>query len=255
MGHLELALEGKTGLVTGAGRGLGHEVALGLARQGCRLAALSRTRGQVEELADEIRFAGAEVLPLQADASDSGQVRGAVSQVLERFGTIDILVNNAAVNVRKPCVEYTDQDWQYVIGVNLTGYFNFAREVGKVMTANRRGKVINVGSELGLVGDVIGQVAYASSKGGVIQLTRCLAAEWAPYGVTVNCIAPTLMDTGLVAELFEDRAGIDAFIEKVPLGRLPKPKEVADIILFLSSHYADAITGHVLLVDGGYTIV
>jgi NAD(P)-dependent dehydrogenase (short-subunit alcohol dehydrogenase family) len=255
MGHLELALEGKTGLVTGAGRGLGYEVALGLARQGCKIAALSRTSSQVEALADEIRSAGAEVLPLEADASDSGQVRGAVSRVLERFGTIDILVNNAAVNVRKPCVEYTDQDWQYVLGVNLTGYFLFAREVGKVMTANRRGKVINVGSELGVVGDVIGQVAYATSKGGVIQLTRCLAAEWAPYGVTVNCIAPTLMDTSLVAELFEDRAGIDAFIKRVPLGRLPKPKEVADIILFLSSHYADAITGHVLLVDGGYTIV
>lgn len=255
MGHLELALEGKTGLVTGAGRGLGYEVALGLARQGCKIAALSRTGSQVDALADEIRSAGAEVLPLEADASDSAQVRGAVSRVLERFGTIDILVNNAAVNVRKPCVEYTDQDWQYVLGVNLTGYFLFAREVGKVMTANRRGKVINVGSELGVVGDVIGQVAYASSKGGVIQLTRCLAAEWAPYGVTVNCIAPTLMDTSLVAELFEDRAGIDAFVKRVPLGRLPKPKEVADIILFLSSHYADAITGHVLLVDGGYTIV
>jgi NAD(P)-dependent dehydrogenase (short-subunit alcohol dehydrogenase family) len=255
MGSLELGLEGKAGLVTGAGRGLGREVALRLARQGCRVAALARTGEQVEALAREIESTGGQALPLAADASDYGQVRAAVAKVLKRFGTIDILVNNAAVNVRKPCIEYTDEDWHHVLDVNLSGYFFFVREAGKVMIANRRGKVINVGSELGVVGDAIGQVAYASSKGGVIQLTRCLAAEWAPYGITVNCIAPTLMHTSLVAELFKDPAGIDSFIKRVPLGRLPEPKEVADIILFMSSHYADAVTGHVLLVDGGYTIV
>ena len=252
---IDLGLEGKVCLITGAGRGVGREAALRFAAQGSRLAILARSLEQIEAVAEEAGRSGVPVLPLRADASKPAQVRDAVARVLREYGTIDILVNNAAVNIRKPCVEYRDEEWRQIIDTNLTGYFCFCREAGKCMIRNGRGSVVNVGSELGVVGDVIGQVPYSTSKGGVNQLTRCLAAEWGRFGINVNCVAPTLMDTQLTAEQFGNPAGIRAFIEKVPLGRLPQPAEVADIILFMSSRFAAAITGQVLLVDGGYTIL
>jgi NAD(P)-dependent dehydrogenase (short-subunit alcohol dehydrogenase family) len=252
---IDLGLDGKACLITGAGRGVGRETALRFASQGCRVAILARTLPQLEEVAEEVKRTGMPVLPLRADASKPAQVRDAVARAVKTFGTVDILVNNAAVNIRKPLIEYRDEEWRQIIDTNLTGYFLFCREAGKYMTRNRRGTVVNVGSELGVVGDVIGQVPYSTSKGGVNQLTRCLAAEWGQFGINVNCVAPTLMDTQFTAEQFRNAEGIRAFIERVPLGRLPQPAEVADIILFLSSRFAAAITGQVLLVDGGYTIL
>lgn len=252
---IDLGLDEKVCLITGGGRGVGRETALRFAAQGSRVAILARTLAQVEKVAEEVKRIGVPVLPLRADVSKSSQVRDAVARVIKEFGTVDILVNNAAVNIRKPFVEYRDEEWQQIMDTNLTGYFLCCREAGKFMIKNRRGTVVNVGSELGVVGEVVGQVPYSTSKGGVNQLTRCLAAEWGRFGINVNCVAPTLMDTQLTAEQFRNPAGISAFVERVPLGRLPQPAEVADIILFMSSRFAAAITGHVLLVDGGYTIL
>ena len=254
MGALELGLEGRVVIITGAGRGLGREIALRFARQGCKVVVLARTLSEIEGLAGEIRGLGAEAMPLQADVSDSSQVRRAVTRVAQHFETIDVLVNNAAINIRKPCLEFSDEEWQSILNINLTGYFFFCREAGRVMVAKRSGKIVNVGSELGVVG-ISNYCAYASSKGGVIQLTRCLAAEWASYRINVNCVAPTMMDTPMVAELMKDREKTEKFIQSIPLGRLPETGEVADIILFMSSRLADPVTGHILLVDGGYTVV
>ena len=255
MGSLELNLAGKVCIVTGAGRGLGRDIALKFASEGCKLVILARNEQQIGEVAEEIRRTGADVLAFQADVSDPIKVRNVVAETAVRFGTVDILINNAAINIRKPFLEITDAEWQGTLDINLTGYFLFAREVGKIMVPKRSGKVVNVGSELGVVGDSIGQVSYAASKGGVVQLTRCLAAEWASYRINVNCVAPALMDTPLVAELFRDPEKKKAYARKIPLGRFAGTAEIADIILFMCSRYADFITGHVLLVDGGYTAV
>jgi NAD(P)-dependent dehydrogenase (short-subunit alcohol dehydrogenase family) len=255
MGSIELGLEGKVSIVTGAGRGLGRDIALRFASQGSKVAILSRSEHEIEEVAETIKKMGSEVLGLKADVSDPQQVRDVVSRTHQKFGTVDILINNAAINIRKPFLEISDSDWQRILDVNLTGYFLFAREVGKIMVSKCSGKVLNVGSELGVVGDVTGQVAYSASKGGVVQLTRCLAAEWARYRINVNCVAPALMDTPLTAELLREPDKKSAFVQAIPLGRFADTGEVADIILFMSSHHADFITGQVLLVDGGYTIV
>mgnify|MGYP000179700729 CR=1 FL=1 len=248
-------IEGKVCIITGAGRGLGREISMRFAQSGCRTAILSRTSTELESLAAEMEKIGSEALAFKADVTDSGEVRKVVDSVVNEYGTVDILVNNAAVNIRKPLIEYSDEEWHSILSTNLTGYFYFAREVGKIMIARRSGKVVNVGSELGVVGDTGGQVPYATSKGGVIQFTRCLAAEWASYGINVNCVAPALMNTPLTADLFKDERGIKAFLKKIPLGRLPLPSEVADIVLFFCSPLSNPVTGHIFLVDGGYTAV
>ena len=255
MHEVDWALEGKTCMVTGAGRGLGREVARRFALAGSKVAIISRTVSELNGLAEEIRQMGCEVLAVPADVSRPAEVRDAVTNILARFGTIDVLVNNAAVNIRKPFLDLTYEDWQRVIGINLTGYFLCAQEVGRVMVKNRSGKIVNVGSEIGMVGSASGQVAYASSKGGIVQLTRCLAAEWAPYHVNVNCVAPTVMRTPLVEEKLKDQQYVDMLLRKIPLGRIAEAGEVADVIVFLCSRFSNFITGHVLMVDGGYTIV
>jgi NAD(P)-dependent dehydrogenase (short-subunit alcohol dehydrogenase family) len=248
-------LDKKVSLVTGAGRGLGRQVALKLTSAGSRVAIASRTRAEIEETAAEIRARGGEVLAVSADVSNPGKVKDLFARVLDHYGTIDVLVNNAAVNIRKPCLDLTFEDWEKVIGINLTGYFLCAQAAGRVMVPNRSGKIVNIGSEIGVVGSSTGQAAYASSKGGIIQLTRCLAVEWAPYRINVNCVAPTVMRTPLIEEKLKDSSYVETLLKKIPLGRIADADEVADVVLFLSSRLADFITGHVLMVDGGYTIV
>lgn len=248
-------LEGKVSVVTGAGRGLGRQVALRLASAGSRVTIASRTRAELEETAAEIRASGGEALAVLADVSNPGEVKDLFAGVLHHYKTIDVLVNNAAVNIRKPCLDLTFEDWEKVIGINLTGYFLCAQAAGRVMVPNCSGKIVNIGSEIGVVGSASGQTAYASSKGGIIQLTRCLAVEWAPYQINVNCVAPTVMRTPLVEERLKDPSYSEMLLKKIPLGRIADAGEVAEVVLFLSSRLANFITGHVLMVDGGYTIV
>lgn len=255
MENPDWGLSGKVCIITGAGRGLGKAVATRLANAGARLVIVSRTESQLRELTREIENSGGEILAIPTDVSDPIQVDKMADEALSRFGTIDVLVNNAAVTIRKPFLEQTYEDIQKVIGINLIGYLLCAQAVGRTMVANRSGKIINIGSEVGIVGTASGAVPYSASKGGIAQFTRCLAVEWAEYNINVNCVAPGLMWTPMVEERLKDPKYMDWVLNKIPLRRVPKPEEVADVVLMVASKYSSFITGHVLMVDGGYTIV
>jgi NAD(P)-dependent dehydrogenase (short-subunit alcohol dehydrogenase family) len=255
MEHPDWGLNDKVALVTGAGRGLGRAVAKTFAQAGARVGMVSRTESQLQETAHEIEAMGGEVLALPGDVSDPAQVNQIADHVVKRFGTIDVLINNAAVTLRKPFLEQTYEDMEKVIGINLTGYLLCAQAAGRIMVQNRSGKIINIGSEVGIVGTASGTVPYSATKGGIAQLTRCLAVEWAPYHINVNCVAPGLMWTPMVEERLKDPKYLDWVLNKIPLGRIPKPEEVAGVVLMVASKYSNFITGHVLMVDGGYTIL
>jgi NAD(P)-dependent dehydrogenase (short-subunit alcohol dehydrogenase family) len=246
-------LRGQNALVTGASKGLGRAMAAALARAGATVALCARD-GEGLAAAKalcEREGARAEVLPM--DVLDAASVRAGVAAAIERLGHLDILVNNAGVNIRKPALELSEAEWDTVVDTNLKGYFLVAQAVGRHMVERRRGKVINMGSIFGAVG-MRDQLAYASSKGGVVQLTKVLAIEWAPHGVNVNAIGPTYFETPLVAALRDDPQRFAFITERTPMGRWGQPEELEGTLLYLASRASDFVTGQTIYVDGGWTI-
>ncbi|HSB19786.1 MAG TPA: glucose 1-dehydrogenase [Anaeromyxobacteraceae bacterium] len=246
-------LSGQVALVTGGSRGLGRAMAAALAQAGASLALCARTPGDLESARDELRAAGARVETFRMDVLDPAGVQAAVDAALAAFGRIDILVNDAGVNVRKPVLELSPEEWDRVIDTNLRGYFLVARAVVPQMITRGRGKVINVSSILGAVG-LPSQLAYASSKGGVVQMTKVMALEWARQGVNVNAIAPTYFETPLTEPLRQDPERNRFIVERTPMGRWGKPEELAGTVVFLASRASDFVTGQAIYVDGGWTI-
>ena len=246
-------LSGRVAVVTGAGRGLGRVMALALAAAGADVVVSSRTAGELEAVRDEIIAApGRRSEAITADCTGEAGCEALVAETVARLGSIDILVNNAGINIRKPVLELTAEEYRRVLATNLEGYFNCARAAGRRMVEQRHGKVINISSIMGTVA-LPTQAAYASSKGGVEQLTKVMALEWATAGVQVNAIAPTYFETELTRPLFEDPER-NAFITgRTPMGRWGQPHELAGAVIFLASGASDYITGHTLAVDGGWT--
>ncbi len=244
-----MRLAGKVAVVTGASGGIGQACAEALAREGADVAVLAGSNlAGAREVACKIESIGRQAMALAVDVSASQAVEEAVEQIYERFSRIDVLVNNAGIRRDNFLIRMTDAEWDDVLRVNLSGVFNFTRAVGKRMFRQRNGRIINISSVAGVMGNA-GQANYSAAKAGVIGLTKAAARELAMRGVTVNAVAPGLIDTGMTTSLREDVKA--RLLAGVPLGRLGAADEVAAACVFLASDEAGYITGQVLCVDGG----
>jgi NAD(P)-dependent dehydrogenase (short-subunit alcohol dehydrogenase family) len=253
MGLEIFELKGKIAMVTGGTRGLGEVSARTLAGAGADIAVCGRSAEDLKRVTDEIRKLGRTAEGFSIDVTSKKSVSQAVDRILETFGRIDILVNNAGVNYRVPVLEFPEDEWDRVINTNLKGYFLVAQAVVPQMLQNGYGKVINMSSILGTVG-LPHQVAYASSKGGVDQMTKVMAIEWARQGVRVNAIGPTYFETELVTQIRNDPERFNFINERTPMGRWGYLPELEGAVIFLASPASDFITGQTIYVDGGWTI-
>ncbi|HYO63576.1 MAG TPA: 2-dehydro-3-deoxy-D-gluconate 5-dehydrogenase KduD [Pyrinomonadaceae bacterium] len=243
-------LDGKVALVTGASAGLGAAVAVALAEAGADVACHGNTR-EPETTCGRVRDAGRRAVAVLGDLSDKSVPQSLVARTLEEFGRLDILVNNAGTIRRAPAAEYTEEDWSFVLEVNLSSVFRLSQQAGRRMIEQGGGKIINVASLLSFQGGV-NVPAYAASKGGVAQLTKALANEWAKQNVNVNAIAPGYMRTDNTAALQADETRNRQILERIPAGRWGEPEDLAGAAVFLASSASDYLHGHVLAVDGGW---
>ena len=244
-------LDGKAALVTGASAGLGAAVAVALAEAGADVACHGNSRSP-EATCASVAHAGRRALPVVGDLSDKEVPRRLVEETLSEFGRLDILVNNAGIIRRTPAVDYSEEDWTAVIEVNLNAVFRLSQLAGRHMVERGSGKIVNVASLLSFQGGLT-VPAYAASKGGVAQLTKALANEWASKGVNVNAIAPGYMRTDNTAALQKDETRNRQILERIPAGRWGEAQDLAGAAVFLASPASDYINGHVLVVDGGWT--
>lgn len=244
-------LSGRVALVTGGTRGIGRDVAVGLAEAGCHVVVVARNAEGLENVAQEISRLGRRVLALRADLTRIEEIHRMVDQTVTVFGQIDVLVNNAGMNIPKPALEVTEEDWDRVVDINLKSAFFTSQAVGKVMVEQRRGRIINISSQMGFVG-YYKRAAYCSSKGGLVQLTKALAIEWAPYNVLVTGVAPTFIETPMTAPMFADPSFREEVLRRIPLGRIGQPQDVTGAVIYLASDAANLVTGHTILVDGGW---
>ncbi|MBL8128610.1 MAG: glucose 1-dehydrogenase [Chloroflexia bacterium] len=243
-------LQGRVALVTGASRGIGAAIATTLADAGADLAITARDVASLRESAAQIVAMGRRCLPVACEVTNAESVDDAVTQVETVLGPVDILVNNAGVNIPRLALEATEAQWDTILDTNLKGAFLCAQRVGRTMVDRRSGRIVNISSAAGLI-PALERVAYCSSKAGLIMLTRVLALEWAQYGITVNAVAPTFVETELAAQTL-NRPGVREYWERtIPLGRLATTADVAAAVRYLVSPEASFITGEVLSVDGG----
>jgi 3-oxoacyl-[acyl-carrier protein] reductase len=241
-----MTLENKVAFITGARRGIGRAIALRYAQAGADCILLARSAP--DELAEEIRALGRRALALAVDVSDGDAVDAAVKQAVSEFGKIDILVNNAGINDDGLLIRMKLEQWRRVLDVNLTGAFHCTKAVARPMLKNEAGRVINISSVIGQMGNA-GQANYAASKAGLIGFTKSIAKELGSRGITVNAIAPGFITTDMTAEMSEDARA--QLLQNIPLGALGEAEDVAEAALFLASDAARYITGQVLNVDGG----
>jgi NAD(P)-dependent dehydrogenase (short-subunit alcohol dehydrogenase family) len=246
-------LDEQVAIVTGGSKGLGRAMAQGLAEAGAHVVVCSRSEADVQAVARELTAScGQTCRGMACDVTDPAQVEALVGAVLAEFGQVDILVNNAGINIRGLIEDLSPEEFQQVMDTNLTGPWLMCRAVATHMKERRYGRVINVGSTLSLV-SIPQRTPYASSKGAILQLTRTLALEWAPYGITINAILPGPFATEMNTSLITDPEQYKQFAAQVPLGRWGELDEIAGLVLFLASDASSFVTGAGLSIDGGWT--
>lgn len=247
------ALSGQIALVTGASRGIGAGIATALAQEGLSVAVAARKLESLAETVRVIEESGGRAFPVELDVTSADSIRAAVEAVTATLGPIDLLVNNAGINIPRPTLEATEEQWDQVIDTNLKGPFLCSQIVGRSMVERKRGKIVNISSAAGLIA-APERAAYSSSKAGLIMLTRVLALEWGPYGITVNAIAPTFVETELAAQTLNLPGMREYWTTRIPLGRLATIEDVAGAVIYLASPAGDFVTGSVIPVDGGLTM-
>jgi 3-oxoacyl-[acyl-carrier protein] reductase len=241
-------LENQIAVITGAGRGIGRAIALKFAAEGADVVCISRTQENSEKVANEIGALGRKAWAFAVDVADSNAVNAAAEKILADCGKVDILVNNAGVTRDGLLMRMSDEDWDTVLNTNLKGAFFFAKAFFRTFARQRSGRIINISSVIGLIGNA-GQCNYAASKAGLIGFTQSVARELASRGVTVNAIAPGFIETDMTSELNEELKA--AILKQIPMGRFGSAEDIADAALFLAGASARYITGQVLTVDGG----
>lgn len=252
MGLKEYDLSGKVAVVTGAGKGLGEQIALALAEAGADLALVGRNRRNLEAVSAGVRKMGRKAIVIRADVRREKDVARMGRQAYESFKRIDILVNNAGVIQRAPAMKISLQDWREVIDTNLTGPFLCMKACQPIMARQGGGSIINLASGAGLFGRA-NMSSYCASKAGIVNLTRALAIEWAKDKIRVNAIAPGQFETDMGAPLLNDRKALREFMKNIPLRRIGKPREIGLWAVMLASDAAAYMTGQVVVVDGGMT--
>ncbi|MDQ1238989.1 MAG: hypothetical protein QG577_1174 [Thermodesulfobacteriota bacterium] len=246
-------LSGRVALVTGASKGLGKAMATALAHAGADLALYGRDVAELKAVKETIEDLGRRAEYFVVDLLKKEEIDAGAKDTIAAFGRVDILVNNAGVNVRKPVLEITPEEWDFVMDTNLKGYLFMTQAVVPYMVSQGAGKIINMASILGAVA-LPSQVAYASSKGGIIQMTKVMALEWAQQHIQVNAIGPTYFETPLVATLRNDPERYNFIIERTPMRRWGRPEELSGVVIFLASKASDFVTGQTIFIDGGWTI-
>ena len=248
-------LDGKVALVTGGNRGLGRQMAQALAEAGANVAITSRSIHRAEEVAQSIAEAtGRKCVGYACDVANPSDVESMMAQLIEEFGGIHIVVNNAGINIRGPIDQLTLAEFQEVLDTNVTGMWLICRAAAPYLKEQRYGRVINIGSTLSVIA-IAERTPYASSKGAVLQMTRALALEWAPYGITVNAMLPGPFATEMNQSLVDDPVAYQSFIQKVPLGRWGELHEIGGLAVFLASDASSFVTGAGISIDGGWTVM
>lgn len=246
-------LKGRTAIVTGASSGLGVTFAHALAEAGANLEITARRLDKLNQVATGLEAIARKVRVFQCDVSEETQVKSLVSDTVRTFGRVDILVNNAGVAALSPATEMSLDEWNKVVSINLTGTFLCAREVAKQMIKQRAGKIINIASIYGAVGDVFPASPYYATKGAVVNLTRDLAVEWAPFNINVNAIAPGFFPSEMTEGIFRDPHYLEYINKQTPLGRTGNPDDLKGAVVYLASPASDYVTGQTIFVDGGWT--
>lgn len=248
---MELTYTDKVALVSGAGRGIGREIALELAKAGCTVICVSRNESSCGSVAEEIRACGGKAESFAFDVSDSGQVKEKCTEILKKYGAVDILVNNAGITRDNLLMRMSDEEWNAVISTNLSSCFYLSRNLVRAMMGKRWGRIINISSVSGIAGNA-GQANYSAAKAGIIGFTKTLARELAARNITANAVAPGFIETDMTAKLPENI--MEAAKAAIPLKRFGKPDDIARVCAFLASEEASYITGQVISVNGGLVI-
>ncbi len=246
-----LKLQGRVSIITGAARGIGRAIAEEFIKEGAKVVLVDIAETELAKAAEELGRYG-EVTAIKADVSNVEEIRRVVEEVIRKYGRVDILVNNAGVFSTGPLEELTEEQWNRVMRINLTSAVMFSKEVVKYMKKQNFGKIINMASLAGQVGGIFAGIDYAVSKAGIICLTKALARRLARHNILVNAVAPGVIESPMTAPWPDEVK--KGFIEKIPLGRLGRPEEVAKVVLFLASDDSNYITGQVINVDGGISI-
>ena len=246
-------LDGKVALITGGSKGLGYEMALALSEAGAEIALCSRNESEAKDAANRVsELTGRRSIGMACDVTDKSSVEAMRAECEKSYGKVDILLNNAGVNVRKPTAELTEEDWDSVIDISVKGSFFCSQAFMPGMMDRKWGRIVMLGSIMSYVA-IAGRAAYASSKSAVLGMTKALALEGAAHGVNVNCLCPGPFETPMNRVLMNDPAAYQAFLAKIPMGRWGQPSELGATIVYLCSEASSFMTGSSLIVDGGWT--